>query len=132
MIARGANFQAPPGIGSGPIGEAQLALLLVVLLTVVMVEASEEADFTFTSWYRDPMRNAMVGGVPNSRHLLGLGLDVAVNPSRAQTVLTLGLAAGRVRTGLLLAFRRIKEQLGLGAAWQVVDEGDHVHFELDF
>lgn len=132
MIQAGSGFRPPPGLGQGPTGELQLALLLVVLLAVVMTLASFPGTYVFTSWFRDPMRNAEVGGVPNSRHLLGLGLDVAVNPDRLRTLVTLGLEASTARQALLLNFRKLVQMLGLGRAWQAVDEGDHVHFEVDF
>ena len=132
MIQPGPGFRPPPGLGQGPTGELQVALLLVVLLACVMTLASFPGTYVFTSWYRDPARNAAVGDVPNSRHLLGLGLDVAVNPDRLRTLATLGLEAGAARTALLLNFRRLREMLGLGSRWQAVDEGDHVHFEIDF
>lgn len=132
MIRPGPGFAAPPGLGSGNVGELQFALLLVVIVTIVSTAQSFAGDYVLTSWFRDAMRNAMVGGVPNSRHLLGLGLDVAVNPDPLRTVLSLGLEAGSARTSLLLNFRRLVRELGLGAAWQAVDEGDHVHFEVDF
>lgn len=35
----------------------------------------ESAAITVTSWYRPPAINARVGGVPNSTHILGHGID---------------------------------------------------------
>jgi hypothetical protein len=46
-----------------------------------LVQANPQARVT--SWYRDPARNAEVGGAPRSQHLLALALDLAV-PSDAQ------------------------------------------------
>lgn len=64
---------------------------------------------TITSWYRDPERNALVGGSPRSLHLLGLAIDL-VGPAVE-----------------LEAVMRIWRAAGLDA----VDEGDHLHLELD-
>lgn len=63
-----------------------------------------------TSWWRSPARNKSVGGTRNSRHLMGLGVDLVpdVGESRAEVMAT-------------------ARKLGL----QVVDEQDHIHIELD-
>lgn len=34
---------------------------------------------TVTSWYRDPISNRRVGGVSNSQHLLGWGVDIVID-----------------------------------------------------
>lgn len=34
-----------------------------------------------TSWIRSPERNAEVGGVPTSKHLVGLAMDVGYAPN---------------------------------------------------
>jgi uncharacterized protein YcbK (DUF882 family) len=60
---------------------------------------------TLTSWYRDPARNAAVGGAAASRHLRGLAVDVvARDPSRATA-----------------AFRAF--------GFRVLNEGDHLHVD---
>jgi hypothetical protein len=61
-----------------------------------------------TSWFRSPARNAQVGGVPNSWHLLGLAIDVVFD-EETDTDRASGLA---LRLGL-----------------EVHNEGDHYHFE---
>jgi hypothetical protein len=62
------------------------------------------------SWFRTELRNRAEGGLVDSRHLDGLGADVIPDPSenRADIITT-------------------ARSLGL----QVVDEGDHIHIELD-
>lgn len=88
--------QAPPAaFWSHP----QLGPLLRAF--VQRVEAAPSGG-TLTSWYRDPARNAAVGGAPRSLHLIGLAIDVA--------------------GGNAQAFRSV----GL----RVLDEGDHLHVSL--
>jgi len=65
-------------------------------------------NFSVTSWIRSPNHNAALGGVPTSRHLMGLAVDVVFdNPADApgfqEAALTLGL--------------------------QVLFEGDHLHVQ---
>jgi hypothetical protein len=45
-----------------------------------------------TSWIRTPMHNAVVGGVPASRHLLGLAVDVVYNLPTPEGVTRQGAA----------------------------------------
>ncbi|GAA5075434.1 D-Ala-D-Ala carboxypeptidase family metallohydrolase [Lysobacter panacisoli] len=61
-----------------------------------------------TSLYRDPERNAKVGGAANSQHMAGTGGDFVVPPEeKAQ-------------------FIALAKQMG----YEAIDEGDHVHVEL--
>lgn len=64
-------------------------------------------EATITSWWRDAARNRAVGGVPNSRHLLGLAFDAAVPRS------------------LVRDFMADARWVGL----KPIDEGDHVHVQ---
>lgn len=59
-----------------------------------------------TSWYRDPARNAAVGGAAASRHLRGLAIDVVASD------LPRAIAAFRAQ--------------GL----RVIDERDHLHVQV--
>lgn len=61
---------------------------------------------TVTSYVRSPSRNAAVGGVPNSLHLVGLAADVAGDTARAAA---------------------LWRQAGLDA----IEYATHTHFELD-
>ena len=75
----------------------ELADLWIPLVDVV--------DGTITSWLRDPVQNAAVGGAELSQHLLGLAIDV-VTPDPASAV-------------------ELFRQQGFVA----VDEGTHVHVQ---
>ena len=68
------------------------------------------ADFNFsvTSWWRTPKRNKDVGGKSNSRHLVGLGMDIILDDA-AQTQEFIKAAKGY----RLLA----------------INEGDHIHVQ---
>ncbi|MGH8725695.1 MAG: D-Ala-D-Ala carboxypeptidase family metallohydrolase [Burkholderiales bacterium] len=68
-------------------------------------------DATVTSWWRSGARNRALDGHPSSFHLEGLAADlVPEDPTNKPTLL------------------RHASALGL----QAVDEGDHVHIELDY
>jgi hypothetical protein len=60
---------------------------------------------TLTSWYRDEARNAAVGGVPRSLHLVGLAIDYVP------------------RRGEWSADSAALKAAGL----RVLNEGDHLH-----
>lgn len=78
---------------------------LVAFVRRVNAAARSAGSLTLTSWYRDPSRNAAVGGASSSRHLRGLAIDiVARDPQRASA-----------------AFRAY----GL----RVLNEGDHLHID---
>ena len=65
------------------------------------------AGFVVTSWYRDPARNASVGGAAKSQHLIGLAIDLA-GPSHGKAALAAELQA---------------------EGFTVIDEGDHLHVQ---
>lgn len=64
--------------------------------------------FSVTSWLRSPARNVAVGGHLHSYHMLGLGLDVILDPGEDKN-----------------AFFEDAKRLGLSA----LDEGDHIHLQ---
>ena len=75
---------------------------------VVMIAAAY--GWSVTSGYRSARRNATVGGVPNSRHLVGLAVDLASDvDSRAKEEIAYQLEA---------------------AGFVVLDEGDHLHVHV--
>lgn len=55
-----------------------------------------QANVTATSWYRDPVRNARVGGAPLSQHQLGAAADFVGTRSEVDRVI-----AGARRAGLV-------------------------------
>jgi uncharacterized protein YcbK (DUF882 family) len=66
--------------------------------------------FSVTSWFRTAGRNAMVGGKPHSRHLLGLAADVILDDEERDKA----------------SFVEDAKRLGLS----VVVEGDHLHVQV--
>ncbi len=74
-----------------------------------LTQALALAGGKITSGYRDPGHNAQVVGVPNSQHMGGTARDwVAPNPQVKAQV------------------RDWAQRQG----WEVIDEGDHLHFEV--
>lgn len=61
-----------------------------------------------TSWLRSRKHNAQVGGVGDSRHLLGLAVDIVLD-----------------NTNDTAEFQEFAKQVGL----QVIVEGDHLHVQ---
>jgi hypothetical protein len=63
---------------------------------------------SITSWWRTPFRNELVGGKPGSQHLIGMAVDLVLDPAIDQR-------------DLLSLIR----QLGL----HYLEEGDHIHVQ---
>jgi len=74
-------------------------LLLTGVMYRVLIALS---GMSVTSWWRSPTHNAAVGGVADSRHLIGLAWDVVPVTRENEAKL---------------------ESLGL----KVINEGDHLH-----
>ena len=68
--------------------------------------------FSETSGYRTKKRNAAVGGGTNSRHMLGLAVDVVFDEPADRVPCITAMKADH-------------------KDWDVVNEGDHVHVEWD-
>lgn len=71
--------------------------------------ASAAGDAQVTSGYRDPAKNARVGGKPNSRHLRGEAVDLVPRPGETMAQL----------------YERVRKVPGVKA----INEGDHVHVQ---
>lgn len=89
-----------------------LAAASVFLVAAVLILAVSsryrlaKAGLRVTSWWRSPWKNAEVGGVKNSKHVLGLAFDIAPSSiSALQKLAPMGFA-------------------------KVIDEGSHIHIEV--
>ena len=85
--------------------------LRVITFVTILLYLEQMHPFSVTSWVRTPARNKQKGGADNSFHLEWLGADL--------------IPDDKADNGQLVAHART---LGLDA----VDEGDHVHVELDY
>jgi len=65
-------------------------------------------DFSVTSWWRSKKHNTAVGGVPTSRHLVGLAVDIVLD-----------------KADDISALKQTASEIGL----QVIDETDHLHIQ---
>ena len=65
-------------------------------------------DAVATSWYRDPIRNAAVGGSPRSQHLVAFAVDFAMPAGQMASFTNAANAQGMVG----------------------INEGSHVHVQM--
>lgn len=101
------------GLANVPTAEAVRNLRRVALEVLEPIRAAIGGPLYVSSGYRSPAVNAAVGGRADSFHLRGLGVDLPPQGGRS----TAQLAA-------------IVRGLNLPNV-DVVDEGDHVHLEID-
>ena len=78
----------------------------------LILKLAERYSFSVTSWIRTPTRNKAVGGLPNSAHLTGLGLDLVLdNVSDSEAFL--------------------KEAVEIGLHYEDPKQAkDHIHLEM--
>lgn len=118
MIVAGPDFRGPPNL-------TDVQVIFIILCIAVIAPSIELATFILTSWFRDPMRNDLVGGVPNSLHQVALALDVDIDTSFAANVFTLAQASRQLAEAIAKRWR------AFGPSFQAVVESDHLHLELD-
>lgn len=86
-----------------------MKMTMLQFLQVAIILA-QRYNCSVTSWFRTPARNKRVGGHPNSAHIGGFALDlVPDNPASKAALID------------------DAHEAGLDA----VDEGHHVHIEVD-
>lgn len=85
-----------------------LPFLARFLLRLAQIDIADLDSLRVTSWFRDPVDNRRARGLPDSQHLLGLGLDVGGSEIHR------GLFASRARAVGLIA----------------LEFADHVHLQL--
>lgn len=115
MIRPGPDLRAPPVFG-------ELQFVFLILVLAALEDGSGRFNWRITSWYRDPQRNAEVGGVANSLHVAGLAMDIV--PEQAPSFLS-RIFSPSDATGLISRWR------SFGPIFQGIQEGDHIHLELD-
>ncbi len=108
-------------------GEVMVDPLLVYCLEVVRL--CWGSPLRISSGYRTPEHNTAVGGLVNSRHLVGKAVDIPLRDvTAAQGEGSSHWIAGRgeIPRSELRKFVRAVQGAGVGRV-QVVDEEDHVH-----
>lgn len=85
-----------------------IAIVLVIASVAVLYRVRLKLQgFTVTSWLRTPWHNDEVGGVANSKHLIGWAFDIV--PGGSDTV------------------KQKLKNLGFS---KILDEGNHIHVEI--
>jgi uncharacterized protein YcbK (DUF882 family) len=81
------------------------AILLLIVGGIIFYWRIRLSGMQVTSWWRNPWKNAEVGGVKNSLHMVGLAWDVIpVNAENRAKLASFGLT--------------------------VIDEADHLHAQV--
>lgn len=112
----------------------QVMLDPVLLCRLELLRIAWGYPLTLSSGYRCVVHNAnpKVGGRADSRHLSGRAVDIPleeVDPATGRTTAAI-VTAGAIPRYELERFRSRAVAAGFRAA-DVVDEGDHVHLEVD-
>lgn len=81
------------GVREPPFSQQNLLFTLVFL---VAWSRAGRPSITITSWFREPLENASVGGAAGSEHLKGLALDLRDNPGGARVAAAWRALGGRV------------------------------------
>lgn len=79
--------------------------------TILIALVQQRYPCSVTSWWRTRLHNVALDGHPESFHLQGIAADLVLDNPEHRAPL-----------------KRFAEDLGL----QAMDEGDHVHVELDY
>ncbi len=111
-------------------GEVMVDPLLVYCLEVVRL--CWGSPLHISSGYRTPEHNAAVGGLANSRHLVGKAVDIPlrdVTAAQGEGSSRWIAGWGEIPRSELRKFVRAVQGAGVGRV-RVVDEQDHVHLEV--
>ena len=128
MIVIGPDFRIPPDLGP-----LQVAFLLLWFEALRRYEAQfPGATITLTSWYRDAMRNAQVGGVLGSLHQVGLAGDSTVDRSIVRSALCgVGSLVGLCAAPGPFSFSNSFRSLAPPYTQALQEANGSFHFELD-
>lgn len=128
MIVVGPDFRVPPDLGL-------LQLVFIVLALQAIENYDREfpgATITLTSWYRDAMRNAQVGGVMGSLHTMGLALDTTVSrPLLPSIACGVGSIFGLCREPPVFAYSNSFRRIAPPLTQALQEPNGSFHFELD-
>jgi len=128
VIVVGPDFRVPPQLG--------ILQLVFIILALQAIEAYESefpgATITLTSWYRDAMRNAQVGGVLGSLHTQGLALDSVVDRSVIRSVACgVGSLVGLCREPGVFSYTNAFKRIAPPFTQALQEPNGSFHFELD-
>ncbi len=106
----------------------------VLLYRLELLRMAWGDPLIIASAYRTPARNTdpLVGGLPTSRHLVGAAVDLPIGTVEAGPTHT--VAWWRARGFVPSTEVDILHALALRCGWaarEVVDEGDHMHLEVE-
>lgn len=127
MIVVGPDFRPPPSFTP-----FSIAFLELWLNTLVRLDQEFGGVITLTSWFRDPMRNAQVGGVRGSLHQAGLAGDFTVQRSIISDAFCgLGSLVGLCREPPLFVYTNRFKALAPPFTQALREPNGSYHYELD-